>query len=260
MRGSGRWRVAAMVGWSVVALPLWAEVIPMPGVLDPRVRVTPYDEHQVYRVQGEVGYALDVQFEAGEHFVGLATGDRDGVDFSAQGEHLFLKPKAAVVATNLTVLTDRRVYRFEYVVAEARDVTAPSQVIFALRFEYPAAAAIASPLQGNEDNARSPVRTAEPPRNERYAFCGAKELKPVKVWDDAVRTTLVFGAHQAWPAVFAVEADGSESLVNFTATANGLLLHRVSAHWVLRRGARVACLWNRGTEESGTATQLGGAP
>jgi len=36
------------------------------------------------------------------------------MSFVGQDNHLFLKPKAAKVATNLTVLTNRRHYQFDY--------------------------------------------------------------------------------------------------------------------------------------------------
>jgi type IV secretion system protein VirB9 len=103
------------VGFGVVLVgPVRAERVPTPGTLDPRIRAVPYEADQVVRLQGRVGYALELQFESGETFVGLASGDLTGVDFTAQGEHLFLKPKTAAITTNLTVLTDRRVYRFQY--------------------------------------------------------------------------------------------------------------------------------------------------
>ncbi len=46
--------------------------------------------------------------------MGLAAGDIEGLTFVAQGNHLFLKPKATGVVTNLTVLTSKRQYQFEY--------------------------------------------------------------------------------------------------------------------------------------------------
>jgi len=56
-----------------------------------------YNSDQVYRLQGYVGYQIDLQFERGENFIGLGAGDIEGVDFVSQDNHLFLKPKAATV-------------------------------------------------------------------------------------------------------------------------------------------------------------------
>ena len=91
-----------------------AEVVPARGTVDSRVRAAPYDSEQVYRVRGFVGYQIDFEFEAGETFVGLGAGDMEGLSYFGQDNHLFLKPKAAKVATNLTVLTNRRRYQIDY--------------------------------------------------------------------------------------------------------------------------------------------------
>jgi type IV secretory pathway VirB9-like protein len=151
--------VAAWVGFSLVLVgPAWAERTPTLGLLDARVRSVPYEADQVVRLTAQVGYALELVFEPGERFAGLASGDLTGVDFTAQDEHLFLKPRAAGVVTNLTVLTDRRVYRFAYSVLDAdgspRETThtrskdrfnsadpsadvPPAGVLWSVRFVYP---------------------------------------------------------------------------------------------------------------------------
>ncbi len=113
-----------------------AETAPPRGTLDPRVRIAVYQPEQVYRLQGFVGYHIHLEWEPGESFVGLGAGDMDGLSFVAQGSHLFLKPKAAQVATNLTVITDRRHYLFEYS-AEARRPNPPSMMSsYSLTFNY----------------------------------------------------------------------------------------------------------------------------
>jgi type IV secretion system protein VirB9 len=244
-RSLGRSGAVALVAWVLEMSCVRAELVPEVGKVDARVRVAPYEATEVYRVQGRVGYALDIEFEAGERFQGLATGDLEGVDFSAQGTHLFIKPKAAPVATNLTVLTDRRVYRFDYAVASATDTEANARVVFALRFEYPRAAVVAvkSDTPKSEEVDPGSGKLEDVPRRSRYGFCGAREVMPTAVSDDGVRTTLVFGAHQPLPAVFGRESDGSEGLVNFTVEGTSVIVHRVSERWVLRRGRAVGCLW-----------------
>jgi len=77
-------------------------------------------------------------------------------------------------------------------------------------------------------------------------------------FDDGVRTTLVFGVQQPLPAVFVRESDGSEGLVNFTVEGTSLILHRISDHWVLRRGRAVGCLW-RGPAAGSPGTASGGS-
>jgi len=254
--------IAAVVGFGLVLVePAWAERTPTAGPLDARVRSVPYEADQVVRLTGQVGYALELVFEAGEHFAGLASGDLTGVDFTAEGEHLFLKPRAAGVSTNLTVLTDRRVYRFDYVVTGCAGACSSEgqssakrtglavgghggavdseellhAVVWSVRFVYPP-----KPSSVWEHTA------AAQPLNERYQFCGARQLKPRRVFDDGVRTTIEFGETQELPAVFVRNPDGGESLVNFTVVGTGLIVHRVVEQLVLRRGSLTGCLRNRG--------------
>jgi type IV secretion system protein VirB9 len=123
------WLAAALAN----AQPLQAPLRP-----DPRIRVAPYRTDAVYRLRGYVGYQIDITFAPGERFVGLGVGDSKGVAFAAEANHLFLKPSAAHVATNLTVLTDRRTYLFDYESQPRPPDSSGADVIFALRFEYPA--------------------------------------------------------------------------------------------------------------------------
>lgn len=80
-----------------------------------RIRTTPYLPDVVYRLRGYVGYQIDLEFEPGESFLGLGAGDLEGLRFAAQGNHLFLKPAAAGASTNITVLTNRRVYQLSLI-------------------------------------------------------------------------------------------------------------------------------------------------
>ena len=87
---------ASTLGFLVIAactaLQVVAEALPTRGLLDPRVRVAPYSSEQVYHLYGFVGYQIDLEFEPGETFSGLAAGDIKGLTFIAQDNHLFLKP------------------------------------------------------------------------------------------------------------------------------------------------------------------------
>ncbi len=90
----------------------WAQQMRVALRPDPRIRVVPYRADTVYRLRGYVGYQIDITFAPGERFLGLGVGDAKGVSFAPEANHLFLKPRASHVATNLTVLTDRRTYLF----------------------------------------------------------------------------------------------------------------------------------------------------
>jgi len=216
-----------------------------PLQLDPRIRVTPYRTDAVYRLRGYIGYQIDITFAPGERFVGLGVGDSKGVAFAVEANHLFLKPSAAHVATNLTVLTNRRTYLFDYAAQPRPPDPSGADVIYALRFEYPAlAVSVASRdrrrVEGNLAAARS-MRL----RNYDYWYCGDPSLKPTAAWDDGVQTTLVFGARSEMPAVFVSNEDGSESLVNFAVQAGRIVVQRVARRLIVRRGKLAGCIVDR---------------
>ena len=222
-----------------------AAAIPEKGVRDPRVRTAPYFADQVYQLHGVVGYDTDIQFEEGESFVGVGSGDMDAIGFVGQQNHLFLKPKAARVATNLTVLTNRRQYQIDYSAAAYRSGTDPDDMIFVLRFTYPPPDSagrgapetekLESRLQDNGDSTAI---------NADYWYCGHPSLKPVAATDNGNHTRLRFSAQAELPAIFVRNADGSESLLNFNIVDGDIIIHRVARQFVLRRGRVTGCIVN----------------
>lgn len=235
---------ACCIGCLATAL-VRAQPLQAPLRIDPRIRPVPYRVDAVYRLRGYVGYQIDITFAPGEHVVGLGVGDTKGITFATNGNHLFLKPRAARVATNLTVLTDRRTYLFDYEADSQPPDPSGADVIYALRFEYPAAlASAASGDQGRVEANLAAART-DRPRNYDYWYCGDPSLKPIAAWDDGVRTTLVFGARTELPAVFASNQDGSESLVNFDVQAGHIVVQRVTRRLILRRGRLTGCIVDR---------------
>jgi len=241
-----------------LALPL-ADAQPLQAASrpDPRIRVIPYRADTVYRLRGYVGYQIDITFAPGERFVGLGVGDAKGLAYAADDNHLFLKPRALRVATNLTVLTNRRTYLFDYQATPQPPDPDGADVTYALRFEYPAVGVgRVSPKQRVEQELAAARRAR--PRNYDYWYCGDPSLKPAAAWDDGVQTTLVFGARTELPAVFASNEDGSESLVNFDVQAGRIVVQRVSRRLIVRRGKLVGCIVDRafsgGGERLGSGT------
>jgi len=236
-----------------VTLGVHAETLPAKGEVDGRIRVARYNADEVYRLQGYVGYEIDLQFEAGETFVGLGAGDLEGLSFIAQDNHLFLKPRAARVGTNLTVLTNRRHYQFDYTASSQHPDPAEGDVIYALRFTYAPASAADAAERIDKQLAAASLRS----RNIDYWYCGPSALKPVAATDDGVHTRLRFGARAELPAVFVRNDDGSESLLNFSMDAGDVVIHRVARQLIVRRGRLSGCIVNKGFNGSGERLESG---
>jgi type IV secretion system protein VirB9 len=235
-----------------------AEIEPKRGSGDPRIRAAAYSNDEVYRLRGFVGFQIDLEFETGEAFVGLAAGDIEGLSFIAQDNHLFLKPKAATVGTNLTVLTTRRHYHFYYTAQVRRPAANEPDLIYALRFQYPPvspsnSSSVAAARVEDELERGSSGRA----RNFDYWYCGHEALRPVAASDDGVHTRLRFGAHAELPAIFVRNEDGGESLLNFSMQDGEVLVHRVARQFILRRGSLAGCIVNKGYVGTGERLESG---
>ena len=251
-----RRRRAAAVGLVFVAgiwaapRPALAEIVPQAGPGDPRITVARYEPDQGYRLRGIVGYQIDIEFAPGERFVGLGSGDVAGLAFSGVRNHLFLKPKATDVATNITVLTNRRTYQFAYTVEKTQSGLRPRGPIYVLEFQYPPRRHdVGAAARRLDRTLRSGVAGAV--RNTDYWYCGDPSLEPTAAWDDGVHTHLRFPAHAPMPAIFVGNDDGSESLLNFSIDRGVVILDRIARRFVLRRGRLSGCIVNEGYHGGG---------
>lgn len=235
-----------------------AETVPVRGQLDSRIRTTPYNSDEVYKLYGFVGYAIELIFEDGEQFAGIGGGDLEGVTIDAHGSSVLLKPKAAIVATNLVVFTDRRAYRFDYSVSARRPNRFADEVMYAVRFVYPPRVKNANG-ESPEDKIERALAQASTvrPRNTDYWYCGRKSIRPVAASDDGVQTRLTFGDRSEIPAIFVRNEDGSESLLNFSVDAGDVVIHRLAPKFILRRGRLTGCIVNKGFAGAGQRLDTG---
>lgn len=217
--------VAAVVAW------------PLSGQADDddRVRQVDYAPDAVLPLTLFVGYHVHIEFAPDERFVNLGAGDSSLVDAAAERNHLFLKPRGPATGTNLTILTDRRVYYIDY--RALNRAPKGGELVYAVRYRYPAP---------------PPVAVLEPvvpaPRavvNDNYAYAGPAELKPERAEDDGVMTRLTFGRSAELPAIYIENGDGTLGLANSHVEGATVYVHRVGAHFALRRGGLSGCLVNR---------------
>jgi type IV secretion system protein VirB9 len=235
----------------------YAQVPSTSSPTDSRIRTMFYSADTVYRLRGYVGYQIDLEFENGESFVGLGAGDVEALAFAAQGNHLFVKPKAAKIRTNLTVLTTRRTYQFDYDVASsAAPESSQADVLYTLRFTYPTPPVEASAAKDDTD-AQLEQYANEAATNRDYWYCGRPSLQPLEAFDDGVHTYLRFDPRGELPAVFLGNDDGTESLLNFNVQQGEIVIHRVARRFIVRRGALVGCIVNRGFAGPGRALRSG---
>ncbi len=249
-----RVQTALLLCTALLAVRPGGAEVPAAAVPDPRLRVAPYRADEVYHLRGYAGYQIDLEFESGETFVGLGAGDLQSLAFSVQDNHLFLKPRAASVDTNLTILTNRRSYHFDYTAGERHPDPQAADVMYALRFVYPDATVThAADLTAQRLAAAPATRW----HNLEYRYRGDPSLKPESAWDDGVQTHLRFAARRELPAVFVRNEDGSESLLNFSIEHDEFVVQRVARAFVVRRGRLYGCIVNQGFSGAGERLSSG---
>lgn len=238
-----------------------ADTTPPAGLRDPRIRTALYRADDVFRLTGQVGYQIDLEFAPDEHFVGLAAGDMEAITFETTANHLFIKPKVARLSTNLTILTNHHAYHLDYRATPRPIEPTQGSPIYAVRFLYPEDDARQSAAQAEArattQRMSAAFSTLKPAINLDYAYCGPATLRPDAASDDGVQTRLSFAARSELPAIFVRNDDGAESLVNFTVTADALLVHRIARQFILRRGQLVGCILNRHFDGTGERLPAG---
>lgn len=251
---------AQVIAWVAigVAAGAGAETLPASGQIDPRIRTAVYSPDEVYRLYGNVGYHLDLEFEADETFESLSGGDLEGLTYNAQGHVLTLKPKVASTEMNLAVTTSKRRYYFEYSASAHLPNPDLAPVMYAVRFSYPPEKPSAD---GLTDEQRLQLELAKGrqsrARNTDYWFCGDASIKPTAASDDGVQTRLSFAARSELPAIFVRNDDGSESLLNFSIDQGDVLIHRVASRFIVRRGRLTGCIVNKHFVGSGDRLESG---
>jgi type IV secretion system protein VirB9 len=211
---------------------------------DSRIRDVAYDAHSVVRLEGCFGFQTMVEFAPDEHIENVGLGDAAQwlVSPNKRANLLFVKPAFRTSHSNMTVATDRRRYAIELVAKDSATCRAGAMP-YSLRFTYkdePAPLLLAAP------RAAPPEPEVPPPeqRNSAYTFAGAKENVPLRVFDNGRATFFRWTEGTTTPAVYAVAADKSESVVSFTSRGDYLVVEQVAPAFILRRGNAVATLFN----------------
>ena len=235
----------ALVSVACLGSEAEAATVPPPAVIDQRVRVVEYEPNDVYELHARVGYQIELELEAGEELLGHGAGDLAGIEVAAFANHVFLKPKAADVRTNLMLVTNRREYRFDYIV-DGSELSNGDSPMYVVQFMYPPVIIPALRLEADRIEESLRDSSQDRSRNVDYWYCGDPAVRPIAVSDDGVHTRLRFDVHAELPALFVRNDDGSESLLNFSMDEGDVIVHRVAHRLIVLRGALTGCIVNQG--------------
>lgn len=186
-----------------ITVPAAAQVRPQPGEGDPHLQSVDYNPGEIVQLFGAPGYEMTVELSPDEQVQNVALGDPGAWQVSVDhaGDHLFLKPTASDVATNMTVITSVRVYNFDlHALSEPA-----SDMPYTVHFSYPAPAVRASAYVDVSSLKRS---------LSRYKISGDRSLRPDSVSDDGEHTYISWSREKPIPAVYTIGDSGQETLAN----------------------------------------------
>lgn len=233
MRRIGSWTLLLAALLALGPAPLAAQVQPQAGPGDPRIQVVDYDADQVVLLQAAPGYQVTVELGADEQIESVAVGDSGAwqVTPNRRGDYLFVKP-IQPVASNMTVVTDARTYLFEL----APLYGPSSDMAFTIRFRYPGEQAAGQGGEAVVDADLSGVATVE----GLYRVSGDRALRPSGISDDGSHTYIEWPRERALPAVYSVDEQGRESLVNGMMRDDLFVIDAVVPRLVFRIDRQVA--------------------
>jgi len=133
--------ISVLLGSSFVPLSVaYAASQPQPGSRDGRVKSVLYMENDVVSVKGHYGFQTTIKFDDKERIENISIGDSEAwqVVPNKAKNMLFVKPILEKATTNMTVVTDKRLYNFELTSAFASSARS-NELTYMLSFDYPRA-------------------------------------------------------------------------------------------------------------------------
>jgi type IV secretion system protein VirB9 len=107
-----------------------------PLVVDSRIKTYIYNENEIYNLVVNYGYQSSIEFGNGEEVQTISMGDTYAWKITPIGRRIFIKPLEESVNTNMTVITNRRIYHFD-VFSKMPDANVDKHLVYVARFFYP---------------------------------------------------------------------------------------------------------------------------
>ncbi|CEI84945.1 Conjugal transfer protein TrbG/VirB9/CagX [Ehrlichia minasensis] len=222
---------------------------------DNHIKVMTYNPHAIHKYTGFYGYQSSILFEEGESIDTISMGDSTGWQLMPKGNRLFIKPVADKADTNATIITNKRVYYFEFFAEEAKGLDDP-RLAYEVRFLYSStenlvgedSSGMIFPVSQPAIPDLTDTEVAKKGLNFDYLVShnrGSQRIVPLKIFDDNQFTYMQFAHINAdLPSIFTVDSEGYESLINFRVSGDYVIIERVSDVFTLRYGSDTVCVFN----------------
>ncbi|MDF3047151.1 MAG: putative type secretion system protein [Candidatus Midichloriaceae bacterium] len=224
--------------------------VPRPIGGENRIKIINYTPNTVFKFVGHYEYQSIIEFGMDEEIDTISMGTPTPWQLVPAGNRIFIKPVEENATTNMTVITNKRMYFFEMHAEEASSIS-DAGLNFVVKFVYPEQYNVAggnttSDTLTHVNGNSGPDMTKPELYNFKYSISGSSaDIEPTQVFDDGEFTYFKFKSLNAEiPAIFLVDRTGKEGLVNFRVTGGYVVVERVANRFTLRRGPDTICVFN----------------
>jgi type IV secretion system protein VirB9 len=219
--------------------------IPRPLGGESRIKIINYTPNTVFKFVGHYEYQSIIEFALDEEIETISMGTPTPWQMVPTGNRIFLKPVEDNATTNMTVITNKRMYFFEMHAEEATGVH-DENLNFVIKFVYPEQYNLGAGSVQQVSTDQGPDLSKPELYNFEYSISGdISGFEPLQVFDDGEFTYLKFrDVNAEFPAVFAVDAKGNEGLVNYRQEKGYVVIERVADRFTLRHGPETICIFN----------------
>lgn len=221
----------------------YAEATLSESKTDARVKVVSFQPNQIYRLKTHYLISTDIIFSHLETVQDYHLGDASAWDIETSGNHLYVKSKKVDATGNLNVTTNKFTYHFLLGVSIGKREDADQVLV--LQFNYS--------RKLLKDDSKLALASIRVPRNIckdkqqynlQYSFTGDHEQSPIQACDDGLFTYFKFRKQIELPAIFVVQPDRSEKIVNYRMESGYMVVEQIAKAFTLRNGETITSVYN----------------
>ncbi|RZI46991.1 P-type conjugative transfer protein VirB9 [Rickettsiales endosymbiont of Peranema trichophorum] len=215
-----------------------------------RIKIVNYMPNTVFKFVGHYMYQSIIEFGMDEEIDTISMGTPSPWQLIPAGNRIFIKPVEEDATTNMTVITNKRMYFFEMHAKDASSID-DDELSFVVKFVYPDEGNFNTVKHVANSSYGSPDLTRPQLYNFQYTLSGnSKLIEPTQVFDDGEFTYFKFrDVNAELPAIFLVDSKSNESLVNYRISGQYVVVELVAPKFTLRSGDDVICVFNERMEK-----------
>jgi type IV secretion system protein VirB9 len=249
---------------------------PNPVTTDTRIKTLVYNENEVYKLKFHYGYQSHIEFALDEEIELISIGESFSWKLTPIGRRLFIRPLDVSSHTNMTVVSNKASYEFDFRSGEY-DGSSDEELVYKIKFYHPPInpePKFPNKIAKKSSPARvlpqMPKYDKTPPaqinldldekisgrkKGERlsfdYSMSGeSKAIKPLRVYNNGKETFFKFkNSNFIVPKISIVDSYGNEIPTKQKERNGYIVIPEVAKQFTLRMNNELICVFNSVSQE-----------